>query len=165
MVFGVVLVVGALPATVWTRAGSLVTAGAGRLVQERRFPVRPSALGVWAAPVMGMAFAFAWTPCIGPVLGAVLGLAATRLDPGRWRRPADRLLARPRRPLPAHRAGLRPAHLSLRPGPPQLWLVHLIGGAVLVAFGVLLVTDQLDWMASEVSNVMRDVGLGRLTTS
>ena len=24
---------------------------------------------------MGMAFAFAWTPCIGPVLGVVLGLA------------------------------------------------------------------------------------------
>jgi len=27
---------------------------------------------------MGMAFAFAWTPCIGPVLGAVTALAATR---------------------------------------------------------------------------------------
>ena len=27
---------------------------------------------------MGMAFAFGWTPCIGPVLGGVLGLAATR---------------------------------------------------------------------------------------
>src|SRR4029077_15671773 len=40
------------------------------------FDVRPSTLGTWAAPVMGMAFAFAWTPCIGPVLGAVLGLAA-----------------------------------------------------------------------------------------
>ncbi len=25
---------------------------------------------------MGMAFAFAWTPCIGPVLGSVLALAA-----------------------------------------------------------------------------------------
>ena len=27
---------------------------------------------------MGMAFAFGWTPCIGPVLGGVLGLAADR---------------------------------------------------------------------------------------
>src|SRR5664280_1290635 len=43
---------------------------------ERRFVVRPSALGVWAPPIMGMAFAFAWTPCIGPVLGSVLALAA-----------------------------------------------------------------------------------------
>ena len=43
---------------------------------ERRFDVRPSRLGAWAAPLMGMAFAFAWTPCIGPILGVVLGLAA-----------------------------------------------------------------------------------------
>jgi cytochrome c-type biogenesis protein len=27
---------------------------------------------------MGLAFAFGWTPCIGPVLGAVLGVAASR---------------------------------------------------------------------------------------
>jgi len=29
---------------------------------EKRFSVRPSVLGAWAPPVMGMAFAFAWTP-------------------------------------------------------------------------------------------------------
>lgn len=28
--------------------------------------------------VMGLAFAFGWTPCIGPVLGTILGLAGTR---------------------------------------------------------------------------------------
>lgn len=27
---------------------------------------------------MGLAFAFGWTPCIGPVLGAILGVAASR---------------------------------------------------------------------------------------
>jgi cytochrome c-type biogenesis protein len=43
---------------------------------EHRFAVRPSALGSWAPPIMGMAFAFAWTPCIGPVLASVLALAA-----------------------------------------------------------------------------------------
>ena len=47
-----------------------------RVTGEHRFDVRPSKLGLWAAPLMGMAFAFAWTPCIGPVLGVVLGLAA-----------------------------------------------------------------------------------------
>ncbi len=46
------------------------------LFGERRFVVRPSVLGAWAPAVMGMAFAFAWTPCIGPVLGSVLALAA-----------------------------------------------------------------------------------------
>lgn len=34
--------------------------------------------GPWGAFVMGLAFAFGWTPCIGPVLGAILGIAAAR---------------------------------------------------------------------------------------
>ena len=34
-------------------------------------------VGLWGAYVMGLAFAFGWTPCIGPVLGAILSLAAT----------------------------------------------------------------------------------------
>src|SRR6266567_486441 len=32
---------------------------------------------LWTAPVLGAAFAITWTPCIGPVLGAVLTLAGT----------------------------------------------------------------------------------------
>lgn len=45
--------------------------------RERRvhFAHRPSGL-LGAFPV-GMAFAFAWTPCVGPVLTAILSLAAT----------------------------------------------------------------------------------------
>ena len=73
---GGVLLLGALPARVWASAGSGTLGVVSRLTGEHRFDVRPSRLGVWAAPVMGMAFAFAWTPCIGPVLGVVLGLAS-----------------------------------------------------------------------------------------
>ena len=44
------------------------------LHKEARFQVeRP--LGMWGAYVMGLAFAFGWTPCIGPQLGAILSLA------------------------------------------------------------------------------------------
>ncbi|WP_188907353.1 cytochrome c biogenesis CcdA family protein [Aureimonas endophytica] len=48
------------------------------LAGEKRFrsPDRPgSFLGAY---LMGLAFAFGWTPCIGPVLGAILGLAGAR---------------------------------------------------------------------------------------
>jgi cytochrome c-type biogenesis protein len=47
-------------------------------MRERRLEVRPSRLGAWAPPVMGAAFGFGWTPCIGPTLGAILGVAATQ---------------------------------------------------------------------------------------
>ena len=33
-------------------------------------------VGLWGAYVMGLAFAFGWTPCIGPILAAILSLAA-----------------------------------------------------------------------------------------
>jgi cytochrome c-type biogenesis protein len=45
------------------------------LLVERRLHVSPSEVGAWAPPLMGAAFAFGWTPCIGPVLAGVLGLA------------------------------------------------------------------------------------------
>lgn len=46
-------------------------------MRERRVEVRPSRLGRWAAPVMGAAFGFGWTPCIGPILGSIFTIAAT----------------------------------------------------------------------------------------
>ena len=33
-------------------------------------------VGLWGAYVMGLAFAFGWTPCIGPILAAILTVAA-----------------------------------------------------------------------------------------
>jgi cytochrome c-type biogenesis protein len=41
-----------------------------------RSPDRPRSLV--GAYLMGLAFAFGWTPCIGPALGAILGLAGAR---------------------------------------------------------------------------------------
>lgn len=32
----------------------------------------------WGAFVIGFAFAFGWTPCVGPILAVILGLAATQ---------------------------------------------------------------------------------------
>jgi cytochrome c-type biogenesis protein len=49
----------------------------GLLDREARFTVRNQPAGPVGSYVMGLAFAFGWTPCIGPVLAAILTLAGT----------------------------------------------------------------------------------------
>src|ERR687887_651478 len=47
------------------------------LPREKRLAVgRP--LGLWGDDAMGLAFAFGWTPCIGPILAAILAVAASK---------------------------------------------------------------------------------------
>ena len=38
----------------------------------------PKPVGLWGAYVMGLAFALGWTPCIGPILAAILAVAASK---------------------------------------------------------------------------------------
>jgi cytochrome c-type biogenesis protein len=54
----------------------------GMLYREARLQVgRPA--GAWGAYVMGLAFAFGWTPCIGPILAAILAVAGSETSVGR----------------------------------------------------------------------------------
>jgi cytochrome c-type biogenesis protein len=46
------------------------------LYRQKRVEV-PKPVGLWGAYVMGLAFAFGWTPCIGPILAAILAVAAS----------------------------------------------------------------------------------------
>src|ERR1044072_7607439 len=47
----------------------------GLLMREGRMPM-PKPVGLWGAYAMGLAFAFCWTPCIGPILAAIPSIAA-----------------------------------------------------------------------------------------
>jgi cytochrome c-type biogenesis protein len=137
-----------------------------RLLQrERRFHPRPSRLGVWAPPVMGMAFAFGWTPCVGPVLGAVLGLAASRgtLTSGLVLLVAYSLGLG----VPFLATGLAFGHLTevMARVRRRVGLLNAVAGVCLVIFGVILLTDNLHWLTSAVSDALKAVGLSRLTVS
>jgi cytochrome c-type biogenesis protein len=50
----------------------------GWLVRERRLEVRERNAGILRSYLLGIAFGFGWTPCVGPVLGGVLTLAASQ---------------------------------------------------------------------------------------
>jgi cytochrome c-type biogenesis protein len=134
------------------------------LMRERRWHVRPSRLGEWAAPVMGMAFAFGWTPCIGPVLAAVLGLASD-----------THTLARGEAMLVAYSLGLGVPFVALGVAfgrlagvlafaRAHLRIINLVSGVLLAGLGLLLVTDQLHVLSTWASDALDAIGLGGLRT-
>jgi cytochrome c-type biogenesis protein len=45
------------------------------LYRQKRMEIAKP-VGLWGAYAMGLAFAFGWTPCIGPILAAILAVAA-----------------------------------------------------------------------------------------
>jgi len=52
------------------------------LYKEARFQGSTNPVGYIGAYIMGLAFAFGWTPCIGPILSAILAVAATQESVG-----------------------------------------------------------------------------------
>lgn len=130
--------------------------------RERRFHVLPESLGVFAPPLMGMAFAFGWTPCIGPILSVVLSTAATQDTQAR----GIGLLV-------AYSIGLGVPFVAAGIGFGRLtgvfsWVkrhfrvINLVSGAFLVGFGFLLLTNQLGQVSGAIQDFMQDIGLDRL---
>ena len=54
-------------------AGLIPLAG---LLKERRIRYVPQRIGMYTPVLLGMAFAFGWTPCVGPILSSILVFAA-----------------------------------------------------------------------------------------
>ncbi len=149
-------------------AGGLMFAGLLRpawVMRERRWHVAPSRLGEWAAPIMGMAFAFGWTPCIGPVLAAVLSLASDTHTLGR----GEAMLVAYSLGLgvPFVVAGLAFGRLTgvFSFARAHLRAINMVSGLLLAALGVLLLTDNLHVLSTWFSDVLSALGLGRLSTS
>jgi cytochrome c-type biogenesis protein len=134
------------------------------LLRERRLHVQPSRLGPWAAPVMGMAFAFGWTPCIGPALAAVLSLASQTQTLGR----GEVMLVAFSLGLgvPFIALGLAFGRLAgvLGFARRHVRAINLASGLVLAALGVLLLTGDVDVLSTWFSRLLDDLGLARLAT-
>jgi cytochrome c-type biogenesis protein len=115
------------------------------LYREARFHPSPKA-GLWGSVVLGAAFAFGWSPCIGATMGAVLTMAAGRGTSGG---PAEGafLLAVYSLGLgvPFILAGLGVSRLTgaLRWFRKHTRTVNLVSGVLLVVVGLLFLTEQI----------------------
>ena len=117
----------------------------GLLYREARVSIEKP-LGLWGAYAMGLAFAFGWTPCIGPILSTVLALAANEASLGA----GVRLLAVYSLglgiPFVLAAVAIRPFLAFMQRFRRHLGLMEKIMGVVLVLTGVAFL-NVLDWFS------------------
>jgi cytochrome c-type biogenesis protein len=111
--------------------------------------------GLWSAFLLGFAFAFGWTPCIGPILATVLALAA-----------ASDTIARGVLLLAIYSAGLAVPFLLTALGIGQflrfyknfrkyLHAVEVFSGALLLFVGALVFINKLTWLSGKLTFLNR----------
>jgi cytochrome c-type biogenesis protein len=128
--------------------GPFLSRWLNRDIHFRHLGGRP---GVVSGFLMGFAFAFGWTPCIGPILAAVLALAATQ-----------ETVLRGVALLAVYSAGLAIPFLLTALGINQflgfyqrfrrhLHAVEVFSGVLLLAVGGLIYLNRLTWLSGKLS--------------
>src|SRR4051812_30852778 len=113
------------------------------LEAEKRVHADRKPAGPLGAMLVGVAFAFGWTPCIGPILGGILAIAGSKNNVGE----GITLLA-------VYSLGLGIPFLLTSLAINQFFgaakrirryyhAIELVSGALLIAIGVLIITGQL----------------------
>jgi cytochrome c-type biogenesis protein len=120
----------------------------GFLARDTRLHLKNKPLGYFGTLVVGIAFGAGWSPCIGPILGAILTMAANEAD-----------LQRGLVLLLAYSAGLavpfllaalmvdRFLKLFAKLRTQMIW-VNRFAGVMLILVGILMVTDRFTMMAT-----------------
>jgi cytochrome c-type biogenesis protein len=128
----------------------------GFLTREKRFHLEEKPLGYLGSVLVGMAFGAGWSPCIGPILGGILSLAATETD-----------LSRGIGLLVAYSAGLAVPFLIAAIAVEQFldWFqrfrrylhwVQRVSGVLLVVVGLLIATGQFTRLAAYLQKLTPD---------
>ena len=112
--------------------------------------------------MMGMAFGFGWTPCIGPVLAAILTQAATQETVGRGMFLLFLFSMGMGIPFIAAGIGVTKVYSGIRLLQRHLRKINVASGLLMVVFGWLFITGRITDLSSLISDWMIRLGLERL---
>lgn len=104
-------------------------------------------VGLIGAYLVGIAFAFGWTPCIGPVLGVILAVAAAEDTVGQGIRLLGVYSLGLGIPFILAALAFRPFMGFLRRFRHHLGTVEKVMGGMLVATGVMFLTGSMSYIA------------------
>ena len=121
------------------------------LENDKRIHTQRKPAGPFGALLVGMAFAFAWTPCIGPILGGILAMAASRES-----------VVEGMQMLAVYSVGLGVPFLLTSVAINRFFAaaarirkhyraIELVSGGLLIAVGVLIFFDQFTLIAKYLS--------------
>ena len=117
------------------------------LYREARFQTSSRPAGLIGAYVVGLAFAFGWTPCVGPVLAAVLMVAGSESSVSQGAGLLTVYSAGLGLPFLAAAVAMKPFMTILGRFRGHMRKVEIVIGLLLVATGVLFITEQFSYIA------------------
>lgn len=109
--------------------------------------------------VAGAAFAFAWTPCIGPTLGAILSAASTTGSAARGALLLAVYSAGLAIPFIATALAFNRMTTAFAVVKRHYGVIMMFGGLILIAMGILIWTGELYRLNIEIQSWMQDLGL------
>ncbi|MBI5215731.1 MAG: sulfite exporter TauE/SafE family protein [Ignavibacteriae bacterium] len=113
------------------------------LQYEKRFQSNAKPLGLFGTFVVGLAFAFGWTPCIGPILASILAIAAQQDTIGQGILLLTLYSAGLGIPFLLTGLSISAFYKVFNKFKRHLHKVEIVGGVLLVLFGVLIMTNSL----------------------
>jgi len=120
----------------------------GLLMRERKVQLARKPLGYLGSAFVGVTFGAAWTPCIGPILGAILTLAAAQASVGHGAALLTAYSAGLALPFVVTALALDRFLAWFQRFRPYLAWVERVAGILLILLGLLLVTDRFTLLAS-----------------
>ena len=117
------------------------------LMRERKVQLARKPLGYLGSAFVGVTFGAAWTPCIGPILGAILTLAAAQASVGHGAALLTAYSAGLALPFVVTALALDRFLAWFQRFRPYLVWVERIAGGLLILLGLLLVTDRFTLLA------------------